>query len=632
MRRQHLSHRHRHLRALKQSAHQPTSPANLCASRNRWSLEHRSAFRKTRFPLREQTETGRICIGTDQRQSVADFPAGTAGFYAAELIRRSKDPRRANYARRSASRVIERARRVIERARRVFERARRVFERARCGTRVQSNSPQEPSGSIASGQEQPSIAATTVGPQVSGVRGVNGTIGTASAGSSGAGSPGADGATNTGLSPELATTVAFAAQPSDAFRAVNETAIEATPESTEPTPPDVSSPDQLHAELTVNIPEKAINEKNAKAIAVLETAYFEYFVNKDPAPVDKGKISIPDVISQCQNKYSEKLTRRKGLVDEVLDWVPLLSRDLRGFQNCRAVDSLEVGVYFHYMRASSTAERPNELESRVDTLNEALGAVKINFRFMALNWWEPKANEDWSKVTRHEGKLEEWQRRTRAPGKLVLTVWIVNGLRTSQKDNQELNSYATFPNEKLDEADGIVIEEARVQGGDATTLIHDVGHWLGLGHTFDVANQECVVQDGLTNATQTSGNRDVLYQCSQVTCAGGPAIEINNYMSYSSCRGKTPRDGFTTDQKARMFANALQFRRGYETGECMPDGTAAVKKRSSMQDLLEGKCPDVDKQANILMNTPHSPAATVERSWSKLWAGLAAPWVLMTFF
>ncbi|TIC90225.1 Extracellular metalloprotease [Colletotrichum higginsianum] len=504
------------------------------------------------------------------------------------------------------------------------------------GTRVQSNSPQEPSGSVASGQEQPSIAATTVGPQVSGVRGVNGTIGTASARSSGAGSPGADGATNTGLSPELATTVAFAAQPSDAFRAVNETAVEAMPESTEPTPPDVSSPDQFHAELTVNIPEKAINEKNAKAIAVLETAYFEYFVNKDPAPVDKGKISIPDSISQCQNKYSEKLTRRKGLVDEVLDWVPLLSRDLRGFQNCRAVDSLEVGVYFHYMRASGTAERPNELESRVkaqvDTLNEALGAVKINFRFMALNWWEPKANEDWSKVTRHEAKLEEWQRRTRAPGKLVLTVWIVNGLRTSQKDNQELNSYATFPNEELDEADGIVIEEARVQGGDATTLIHDVGHWLGLGHTFDVANQECVVQDGLTNATQTSGNRDVLYQCSQVTCAGGPAVEINNYMSYSSCRGKTPRDGFTTDQKARMFANALQFRRGYGTGECMPDGTAAVKKRSSMQDLLEGKCPDVDKQANILMNTPHSPAATVERSWSKLGAGLAAPWVLMTFF
>lgn len=59
---------------------------------------------------------------------------------------------------------------------------------------------------------------------------------------------------------------------------------------------------------------------------------------------------------------------------------------------------------------------------------------------MALNWWEPKANEDWSRVTRREAKLLDWQRRTRAPGKLTLTVWIVNGLRSSEKDDQELNS------------------------------------------------------------------------------------------------------------------------------------------------------------------------------------------------
>ncbi|OHW89754.1 metalloprotease, partial [Colletotrichum incanum] len=489
------------------------------------------------------------------------------------------------------------------------------------GTQVQSGSPQA-SDKIPSGQTQASVAATTGAPQVSGGHAVNGTDRTASARSrSGAGSLGAGGVTATALSPELATTVAFAAQPSDGFRVVNETAVEAMPESNIPTPPDVATVEQLHAELTVNIPDQAINEKNAKAIAVLETAYFEYFVNKDPAPVD--------------NKYSEKLTKRKGFVDEVLDWVPLMSRDLRGFDNCKAVDSLEVGVYFHYMRASPTAARPNELEARVraqvDTLNEALGAVKISFRFMALTWWEPKANEDWSKVSRRENKLKEWQHRTRAPGKLVLTVWILNGLRSSDKDDQELNSYATFPNEKLDEADGIVIEEAHVQGGDATTLIHDVGHWFGLGHTFDAMGQECVIQDGLTNATQTSGSRDVIYQCSQVTCVGGPAVEINNYMSYSSCRGKTPRNGFTTDQKARMFANALQFRRGYEPGECMPDGTAAVKKRSSMQDLLDGKCPDIDKQANILMNVPHSSGITLSCSTGKLWAVVAAPWALMLF-
>ncbi|EFQ25863.1 uncharacterized protein GLRG_01007 [Colletotrichum graminicola M1.001] len=504
------------------------------------------------------------------------------------------------------------------------------------GTQARPDSARESDG-IVSGQAQASVAATAGQPQISGTGvSASSTDRNASSQLSGTGTLDSGVATGTISSPELATTASFRAQPSDGFNAVNDTALRAMPESDMLTRPDVASVEELNAELAVSIPDQGMSEKNAKAIAVLETAYFEYFVTKDPAPVDVGKLSIPPSISQCQNKYADKLTNSKSFIAGVLNWVPLVSRNLRGFDNCKAVESLEVGVYFHYMRASPTAARPNELEARVkaqvDTLNEALGAVRINFRLMALNWWEPKANEDWSKVSRREHKLTEWQHRTRAPGKLVLTVWIVNGLRDGGKDDQELNGYATFPNEKLDDADGIVIEEARVQGGDATTLVHDVGHWFGLGHTFNELGQECLIQSGLTNATQTSGNRDVVFQCSQVTCAGGPAVDVNNYMSYSSCRGKTPRDGFTTDQKARMFANALQFRRGYESGECMPDGSAAVKKRSSMQDLLDGKCPDVDKQASILINVPHSSGTIPSSSTGWLWAATVAPCAFVLSF
>ncbi|KAK1622826.1 hypothetical protein BDP81DRAFT_411177 [Colletotrichum phormii] len=491
---------------------------------------------------------------------------------------------------------------------------------AQRSTQAQTGGPRN-SGSSTLVQVQGTATTAPGALQASGTRAVDDPGNASSTQVSGTGSLGAGQATYTVSSPELATTASFAAQPSDSFQDVNETAILAVPESGVATPPDKSTIEQFQAELNVNIPAKSINNDNARALAILETAYFEYFAKKDPAPVDMGKISIPANISECQNTYSQRLAKRRDFVDNVLDWVPLVSRDLRGFSNCKAVDSMEVGVYFHYMRASSTAERPNELESRVkeqvDVLNEALGAVRINFRFMALNWWEPKVTEDWSKVTRRESKLLDWQRRTRAPGKLTLTIWIVNGLRSTDKDDQELNSYVTFPNQQLDDADGIVVEQAHVQGGDATTLVHDVGHWFGLGHTFNEIGQECLVQDGLTNATQTSGSRDVVYQCSQVTCAGGPVVEINNYMSYSACRGKIPQNGFTTDQKARMFANALEFRRGYEAGECMADGKAAVGKRSSMQDLLDGKCPDVSKQASILMNTPHSLGATIAGSPAK---------------
>lgn len=96
---------------------------------------------------------------------------------------------------------------------------------------------------------------------------------------------------------------------------------------------------------------------------------------------------------------------------------------------------------------------------------------------------------------------------------------------------------------------------------------------------------------------------------------------------YSSCRGKTPQNGFTTDQKARMFANAIQFRRGYEAGECSPDGKAAKQKRSSMQDLLDGKCPDYNQQASILLNKPHSLGMRLFPASRELWAALGGVWV-----
>lgn len=183
--------------------------------------------------------------------------------------------------------------------------------------------------------------------------------------SSGSSIDGAAAATASPSSPGLKTTASFAAQPSDSFRSVNESVVEKMPESNVATPPDVATIDQFRAELNANIPEKALTEKNARALAVMETAYFEYFATTDPAPVDVGRLTIPDNIQNCDKLYSERLVRKRSLLGEMLNWVPLMSRDLRGFDSCKAVTSLEVGVYFQYMRASSSAERPNELESRV---------------------------------------------------------------------------------------------------------------------------------------------------------------------------------------------------------------------------------------------------------------------------
>lgn len=52
-----------------------------------------------------------------------------------------------------------------------------------------------------------------------------------------------------------------------------------------------------------------------------------------------------------------------------------------------------------------------------------------------------------------------------------------------------------------------------------------------------------------------------------------------------------------------MFARSIHWRRGIKNAECNPaDPGGRVSKRSTMQDLVEGKCPDVKAAVEELQN------------------------------
>lgn len=79
---------------------------------------------------------------------------------------------------------------------------------------------------------------------------------------------------------------------------------------------------------------------------------------------------------------------------------------------------------------------------------------------------------------------------------------------------------------------------------------------------------------------------------------------IANIAQYSKCRGSRITTGFTTDQKSAMFARVLKYRRGYFPGEYQvvdPDPTQKNNKRSSLQDLVDGQCPDLEKQMQAIV-------------------------------
>lgn len=237
--------------------------------------------------------------------------------------------------------------------------------------------------------------------------------------------------------------------------------------------------------------------------------------------------------------------------------------DVRGGDNERNPGSVTVQVYWHVINRGSGISNgdipQSQIDASINVLNNsystATGGADTPFRFVLAGvnrttnttWYtmQPGTSaETNAKNALHQGNATALNVYSAAPGGGLL------GWATFPW------SYAGAPSK-----DGVVILYSSVPGGSAApynlgdTLTHEVGHWLGLYHTF---------QGGCNGngdyVSDTPQEKSPAYGCptGRNSCpnkAGNDPIE--NFMDYTddSCMWR-----FSTGQSTRMDSLSLQYR------------------------------------------------------------------------
>lgn len=158
---------------------------------------------------------------------------------------------------------------------------------------------------------------------------------------------------------------------------------------------------------------------------------------------------------------------------------------------------------------------------------------------------------------------EDVKNLIRWPRENYLNVWVVREIGSGA------GGYAFLPQNAGNTNDGIVIRALQfgpnvfgggTEGLAARSLTHEVGHYLGLRHTWGGSNNPGLASncgapgDGISDTPETIG---AVAACDTLQSSCGPVANVENYMDYANC----PRM-FTIEQAAVMqnTLNTYSFR------------------------------------------------------------------------
>jgi hypothetical protein len=217
-----------------------------------------------------------------------------------------------------------------------------------------------------------------------------------------------------------------------------------------------------------------------------------------------------------------------------------------------------IDVYFHVIRRGTTVadgDIPQTwVDAQISVLNAAFASTGWSFRLVETT---RTTNATWytmSYGSNAERQAKQSLRRGTAQHLNIYAAAIGQGLL----------GWATFPSSYASNPsyDGVVVLNQSLPGGNAApynlgdTGTHEVGHWMGLYHTFQGG---CNKSGDLVS--DTPSEKSAAYGCpvGRNTCAAAGNDPIENFMDYTddACMFQ-----FTALQDARMDSQWTAYREG----------------------------------------------------------------------